>query len=312
MRFAIILGFFMALAGAASAQGMRRAVPPADCLSLYAPGPDPYLVDWRQMVEVEHCDRMKRLQRLTSLSTLQNSVEFYDASVAADRLPPEVNVRIPLLRVVFPDRVFFDTDSADMRPEAWEIVRIVAASLRSEPPDVALFVVGHADERGANDYNYNLSIDRANALAEALVGSGVNVASVWRLGFGEDMPLVAGSNEYSWSRNRRIEFLFAARPEAIPAWIVDQQLDMTCQASTLAEAEACKARLEVKPVYTALEVLASPEDLDLASQGVTVNATSEKTVVNVQQQKRTLELRKPRKIQLYPVNRKVGEIEVEG
>ncbi|MFN3314239.1 MAG: OmpA family protein, partial [Hyphomonas sp.] len=242
MRLCDLFAAFLLCACAfdkAFADQMQRAHPPPSCDALLnkmltnAAIQHGGVVElgWRDTIELEHCDRMKRLERIAKIQGLGAKPEFYDASIAAHRLPPDVGVRIPLLRVVFPDRVFFDTDKSTLRPEAVEVVRIVAESLQHEPPDVALFIAGHADERGASDYNLNLSIDRADALADAILDYGVEVASVWRVGFGEDLPLVAGSNEYAWGQNRRIEFLFAARPEAIAVWAGEDQVDLLCQST---------------------------------------------------------------------------------
>lgn len=294
------------------AQVMQRAIAPAgDCLQFLHTDVEG-LIDWRDLVEVEHCDRMKRLQRITELNSVGQNVAFYDGSVAASQLPPGIDIRIPLLRVVFPERIFFDTDSSRLRPEAWAIVRIVSESMRHEPPDVAVFVAGHADERGSNSYNYNLSIDRSNALAEAILASGVNVASVWRVGFGEDMPLIAGSNEAAWGQNRRIEFLFSARPEPIKVWLESEQLDLTCQAQSARVSNLCKLKLEPKVSYEALEVVStdattlemarsiatlSPESdiskIEAIIGSVAVEAKTEKVIINP---------RPPRKIHIYPVN----------
>jgi outer membrane protein OmpA-like peptidoglycan-associated protein len=319
LRLFIVIAGILALAtGPARAEQMRRAVAPADCLQYLEYISASGIMDWRDMVEVEHCDRIKRLQRISELS-LGAEPQFFDANIAANRLPPNVGVRIPLLRVVFPERVFFDTDSSELRPEAWEVARIIAENLQSEPPDVVVFVAGHADERGDRAYNENLSIDRANALAEAILGYGVNVASVWRIGFGEDLPLVAGSTDYAYGQNRRIEFIFAARPEPVAIWMADQQIDMLCQGKTSRETAKCKKQLDFKKGYEAVEVVqgrqtvyptgnktgvgggTSKTQVDAKPSGTTVDASTKKVSVEVRPQK---------KIFIDPANRKVGEIKL--
>lgn len=174
--------------------------------------------------------------------------------VPSSRLPAEFGVDVPVLRVVFPDHVFFDTAMAALRDEAQPLVGIVSQSLRNEPLDVAMFVAGHADARGARPYNENLSIERANTIAESIYRQGVAVSTIWRIGFGEDMPLFSGRTSFALDRNRRIEFLFAARPEAIGQWLADQQLDELCRGATRAETEKCKAELNFAAGYDVIEV----------------------------------------------------------
>lgn len=296
---AIIVGLFGSLG--VSAQQMARVIPHANCLDYLDAPAGTSLLGWQDLVRVEHCDRINRLRRIAKLHGLERDVEFFDGNILASELPPDVSVRIPILRVVFQDRVFFDTDSSTLRPEAYEIVRIVAQSLQLEPPDVALFVAGHADERGDAAYNLNLSVDRANALAEAIMDYDVNQASVWRVGFGEDMPLVAGSNEYAWGQNRRIEFLFAARPEALAVHLVHQQVDMVCQGRTQSETESCRQKLDLKTSYDVVEVQTRTASVDpeqserRVEPGASTNSTApEVTKVKVQPV--------ARKIRLDPTN----------
>jgi outer membrane protein OmpA-like peptidoglycan-associated protein len=223
---------------------------PQDCLSLMPRALRSGIQDWRSLVSVEHCDRIRRLQRISESLPPDERPVFYDGSVLASALPPSIGIDIPILRVVFPDRVFFDTDSTVLKPAAMEVARIIAESLRHEPPDVVMFVAGHADARASRTYNAALSVDRANALAETVLDLGVNVGTVWRVGFGEDLPLVAGDSEWAYGQNRRIEFLFAARPEALAVWLSRDQVNETCQGRTRRETERCRSAMQIdEPVY---------------------------------------------------------------
>ena len=250
---------FMVISGAwgrmVQAQAMHEVVHlPDDCRSLLPASMRGTVQPWQRFVAMEHCDRVKRLIRFSALLPPQERPQFYEGVVPANRLPPEFGTDIPVLRVVFPDRTFFDTGSTVLRPEVDPVLAIVAESLRKEPPDVALFVAGHADARGARPLNERLSIDRADALAQRIFQEGVNFSSIWRVGFGSDMPLVSGSTPYAWDRNRRVEFLFAAKPEAVATWLADQQLDGLCTARTAQDVADCKSRLDLKSDYTAVEI----------------------------------------------------------
>ena len=248
----------------AHAQSMTqvRSVP-VNCRDLKQTNGVSGLQPWQAFVRMEHCDRIKRLVRLSAELPPSRQPIFYEGVVPADRLPAGFGVDLPVLRVVFPDHVFFDTAQSRLRPEADPLVAIIAESLRREPPDVALFVAGHADKRGEANYNQALSIDRANALAEAIFTQGVAYSSIWRIGFGEDMPLVPGEDEASLDQNRRIEFLFASKPEAVGVWMADQQLSELCQARSRLEAERCKAKLDLKRDYEAVEIVRrSPTRID--------------------------------------------------
>lgn len=203
-------------------------------------GPDPRAVkaahppdepaEWWELVRQEHADRRMRLSRLAKQEDIEPP-QFFDACVRNVNVGA-TSTEIPILRVVFPDRVFFDTDQDVIRPEAYRILDIVAESLSREPPDVTLFVAGHTDSTGPEDYNHNLSIRRAEGVARALVVRGVGESQVWRVGFGETMPIRSNATESGRGANRRVEFLFAALPQAIVQWIKTQQVDACYFAET--------------------------------------------------------------------------------
>jgi outer membrane protein OmpA-like peptidoglycan-associated protein len=238
-----------------NAQAMREVQElPQDCRTLLPSAVVGTFQPWQSFVQLEHCDRMKRLRRLSQALPPDQQPRFYEGIVPAARLPAEFAVDLPVLRVVFPERVFFDTARSDLRQEAREIVSIVAESLRHEPPDVALFVAGHTDKRASTSYNEALSIDRANAVATAIFAQGINFTSIWRIGFGEDMPLYSGDTMADYDRNRRIEFLFAAKPEAVAVWLADQQLGELCRAATIVETQKCKEQLRLRQDYYAERV----------------------------------------------------------
>lgn len=230
---------------------------PSDCRSVLPPSMVGTVQSWQAFTKLEHCDRMKRLRRLSQALPFDQQPRFYETIVPAWRLPPEFGADMPVLRVVFPERSFFDTAEATLKPEADEIIGIMADSLRREPMDIALFVAGHTDKRGGESYNDALSIDRADGVARAIYRRGVNFSTIWRIGFGEDMPLFGGDTAADYGRNRRIEFLFASRPEVVAAWLADQQSGDLCQAANSREASACKAALQFRDDYIAERVTAN-------------------------------------------------------
>jgi OmpA family len=280
---AAFLAVAVALSYAAPAFGapLKPAVlPRGDCLDYLNSSNASGMVDWRDSVIVEHCDRMQRLWRISNFAFYGSPPQFFDGLVGAAQLPSNIGVSMPLLRVVFPERVFFDTDRSELRPEAIEVVRIVARNLQMEPPDVVLFVAGHADARGDRDHNQALSVDRANAIAEAIAREGVNVASVWRIGFGEDMPLVPGDTLEAYGQNRRVEFLFAGRIEVVTSWLADAQLDMLCQGRTRSETNRCRANLDLRNDYEGVRVTAVTQNVSPGPGGRRVAPTADRVIIN--------------------------------
>ncbi len=238
--------------GTARAQSMREVVElPRDCTQFIPPQTRGTLQAWQVFVRLEHCDRMKRLRRLSEALPPDQRPRFYEGVVPASRLPSSFGTDLPVLRVVFPDRTFFDTGRSSLRPEARQVAAIVADSLRREPPDVAMFVAGHADSRGSDEANEVLSESRADTVARAIYRLGVSFSSIWRIGFGEDMPIRGGMTDADYAMNRRVEFLFAAKPEAVGVWLADQQFEELCQSGNSTDLAECRRNLTFREGYDA-------------------------------------------------------------
>lgn len=201
------------------------------------------LLDWRDTVCQEHQDRVRRLKRLTEIMAPAERPLFLEYMLPRDRLPPAFRAGMPLLRIVFPEASFFETGQSRIRPQAEIALAVIAASLRKEIPDVAVFIAGHTDDRGGEDYNYNLSVDRANSVAARLNELGVGGVALWRVGFGEAVPLKPNDSPEDMAINRRVEFIIGARTEPVAGWLADQTPHF-CSGQFGASAQNCKIPLK--------------------------------------------------------------------
>jgi len=104
------------------------------------------------------------------------------------------------------DRVFFDFDKSDLRPDARASVESLAVWLNNYPA-VTLTVEGHADERGTREYNLALGDRRANSVRDYLAALGVSANRLSTISYGKERPAVLGSNDESWAQNRRGVFV---------------------------------------------------------------------------------------------------------
>ena len=100
------------------------------------------------------------------------------------------------------DRVFYDFDKSDLKPEARRTVERWAGFLK-QYPNLTVTIEGHADERGTREYNLALGERRANAVKNALVQQGIPASRVATISYGKERPAALGSNEAAWSQNRR-------------------------------------------------------------------------------------------------------------
>jgi outer membrane protein OmpA-like peptidoglycan-associated protein len=102
------------------------------------------------------------------------------------------------------DSFYFDFDKAALRPENREVLsRIAGVLLASE--GFRLFVYGHTDDVGATDYNRDLSLRRANSVADYLQRAGVPKDVMNVKGFGQSSPRVKNADAEGRQKNRRVE-----------------------------------------------------------------------------------------------------------
>ena len=100
--------------------------------------------------------------------------------------------------------IHFDFDSAEVRSNHYGDIRRIAEFMRTYP-DAAAVLEGHADARGTNTYNQQLSERRANAVLSRLVDvEGIAPDRIRATGYGETRPLADDNTEESYQRNRRV------------------------------------------------------------------------------------------------------------
>jgi peptidoglycan-associated lipoprotein len=99
------------------------------------------------------------------------------------------------------DRVYFDTDSYDIRADAQPLLDAQSGWLRRYG-SVRVRIEGNADERGTREYNLSLGARRANSVRDYLVSHGVTADRISTISFGKEQPIDAGSGDESWQKNR--------------------------------------------------------------------------------------------------------------
>jgi OOP family OmpA-OmpF porin len=101
------------------------------------------------------------------------------------------------------DRLLFNTDSAQLRPESQEQLRNIAAILAAYP-HVHIKVGGYTDNTGDAQSNLKLSQDRADGVVAELISLGVEPNRLESQGYGDEHPVAGNSTEEGRARNRRI------------------------------------------------------------------------------------------------------------
>jgi type VI secretion system protein ImpK len=136
--------------------------------------------------------------------------DLLSASVAAQRLT--VRDEIDRSVVVLPDEALFEAGTAALRTAGLESLRPVAAALQSTPGRV--LVVGHTDGKATRSARYpsdwDLSVDRARSVHDALRALGVGAARLRFDGRADTEPLMTTGATPLSSGNGRIEIVLLA------------------------------------------------------------------------------------------------------
>jgi Ca2+-binding RTX toxin-like protein len=100
--------------------------------------------------------------------------------------------------------VGFELNSALLTHESHAYLQ-QAAQYLSELGGVIVQISGHADSIGSSVANQRLSLERAQAVVDALVEYGVNPAILRAAGYGEEQPVRDNATEQGRAANRRVE-----------------------------------------------------------------------------------------------------------
>ncbi len=102
--------------------------------------------------------------------------------------------------------VLFETNSYHLREEIYTTLDSIAVFLKKESKATAS-ISGHTDNTGKEDFNLELSSQRAEAVAEYLLDRGINPERVSFIGFGSSLPIQTNSTPEGRRKNRRVEIL---------------------------------------------------------------------------------------------------------
>ena len=108
-------------------------------------------------------------------------------------------------RLTVPEGVLFDFDQFFLKPEAREALHLVAEMLK-ERPDRKALIVGYTDDRGSDEYNLRLSLQRAQSVADYLIYvEGIDKARIRIEGKGKADPIADNTTPEGRAKNRRVE-----------------------------------------------------------------------------------------------------------
>ena len=106
------------------------------------------------------------------------------------------------------EKVLFETGSDVIDQQSYGLLDEVSAVMKKHPELVMVEVAGHTDSVGSTEFNLELSKNRASAVRNYLVNSGVDKDRMIVEYYGETKPIAPNMTEGNRKLNRRVEMRF--------------------------------------------------------------------------------------------------------
>ncbi len=142
-----------------------------------------------------------------------NEPETYNGYQDADGCPDKGKVIVHKGKLEILDKIYFETDKDEIKPISFPLLDAIAATINGNPQIDLIEIQGHADERGDDAHNLDLTERRAQSVRRALEQRNVLPSRLKAHGYGETKPICTQHNEDCWSQNRRVEFIILKRSD---------------------------------------------------------------------------------------------------
>ena len=137
-----------------------------------------------------------------------NSIILKDSvSLTPDKQPDITGTDLTKLKLgnsVILKNVNFEFNSFKLLPTSETILNTLLTFLRDNPK-IKLVISGHTDDIGTEEYNLDLSVNRAKSVYNWLINNGIDSSRLDYLGFGKSVPLYIETDEKFRALNRRVE-----------------------------------------------------------------------------------------------------------
>ena len=141
----------------------------------------------------------------------QDSINAANARAAEEermRREAEAAARAEAMRAISAP-IYFDYDQAEITAESRSVLD-AKLPLMNANAGLRIRITGHTDSRGSDEYNMALGQRRAAAAKRYLTGRGIADSRIDIVSLGEERPVAMGTDEGSYSQNRRDEFEITA------------------------------------------------------------------------------------------------------
>lgn len=131
----------------------------------------------------------------------------FEQQLANERAQHQIEIerqQNEILKLTMSSEVSFGFNSATLKASFYSPLKKIA-EIMNRYPQTQIVIAGHTDSVGSEQYNLELSLRRANAVADYLVLNGVAKHRVGTEGRGELEPIALNETATGRSQNRRVE-----------------------------------------------------------------------------------------------------------
>lgn len=113
------------------------------------------------------------------------------------------------IKITFDSGILFEINKSNLQSEAKTNLSNLAVIL-NKYEDTEILVEGHTDSTGGYDHNMDLSLRRAQSVANYMTGLEVYASRFKMMGYGEDQPIMSNNSAEGRQANRRVEIAIFA------------------------------------------------------------------------------------------------------
>ena len=136
---------------------------------------------------------------------INNQLQVKLAEVEAAQLVSKTECQTLFDDLSQSESINFKTAEAIILPESYPLLdRFTQLSLRC--PDAQFLVSGHTDNTGNPVFNRTISLERAQAVVNHIVNSGIDSSRFRSEGLGQTQPIADNATVEGRAKNRRVEF----------------------------------------------------------------------------------------------------------
>ncbi len=154
-------------------------------------------------LKVQKSGFMAYLSDTLSIDPSLNDTAGISQRIEMDSIPKEP---------VILKNIYYKFDKAKLTQESRTILDTTLATLLKANPSLIVQINSHTDAKGSDEYNKELSQERAESVVDYLVGKGMDSTRLKAKGFGESQPIApnfkpdGSDNPEGRRKNRRTEF----------------------------------------------------------------------------------------------------------